>query len=69
MLRTTIRQLWSVIALTALNRTGMRAPAIFRRIGIPRREVYGVSRRHAVRPDEVTDLLRSGRPRKRMCQQ
>ena len=35
--RTTIRQCWSVIALIALNRTGMRAPAIFRRIGIPRR--------------------------------
>ena len=69
--RTTIRQLWSVIDLIALNRTGMRAPAIFRRIGIPRRAVYmyGVLRVHAVRPNEVTDLPRSGRPRKGMCQQ
>ena len=67
--RTTIRQRWSVIALIALNRTGMTAPAIFRRIGIPRRAVYGVLRRHAVRLNEVTDLPRSGRPRKGMCQQ
>ena len=50
--RTTIRQRWSVIALIALNRTGMRAPAIFRRIGIPRRAVYGVLRRHAVWPND-----------------
>ena len=64
-----MRQRWSVIALVALNRTGMRAPAIFRRIGIPRRAVYGALRRHAVRPNEVTDLPRSGRPRKGMCQQ
>ena len=64
--RTTIRQRWSVFAL---NRTGMRAPAILRRIGIPRREVYGVLNRHAVRPNEVKDLPRSGRPRQRMCQQ
>ena len=67
--RTTIRQHWSVIALIALNRTGMRALAIFKRIGIPRRAVYGALRRHAVRPNEVTDLPRSGRPRKGMCQQ
>ena len=67
--RTTIRQRWSVIALIALNRTGMRAPAIFKCIGIPRRAVYGVLRRHAVRPIEGTDLPRSGRPRNVMCQQ
>ena len=67
--RTTMRQLWSVIALIVLNRTGMRAPAILRRIGIPRRAVYGVLRRHAVRPNEVTDLPHSGRPRTGMCQQ
>ena len=67
--RTTIRQRWSVIALIALNRTGMRAQAIFRRIGIPLRAVCGVLRRHAVRPNEVTDLPRSGRSRKGMCQQ
>ena len=47
----------------------MRAPAILRRIGIPRRSVYGVLSRHAVRPNEVKDLPRSGRPRKGMCQQ
>ena len=64
--RTTIRQRWSFIAL---NRTGMRAPAILRRIGIPRRAVYGVLSRHAVRPNEVTNLPRSGTPRKGMCQQ
>ena len=64
-----MRQRWSVIALIALNRTGMRAPAIFRRIRIPRRAVYGVLRRHVVRPNDVTDLTRSGRPRKGMCQQ
>ena len=69
MSQTTIRQRWSLIALIALNRTGMRAPAIFRRIGIPRRAVYGVLWWHAVRPSEVRDLPRSGRPRKRMCQQ
>ena len=67
--RTTIRQRWGVIALIALNRTRMRAPAIFRRIGIPRRAVYGVLRQHAVSPNEVTDLPRSGRTRKGMCQQ
>ena len=67
--RATIRQRWSVIALIALNRTGMRAPVIFRRIRIPRRAVYGVLRRHAVRPNEVTGLPRSGRPRKGLCQQ
>ena len=66
MSRTTIWQRWSVIAL---NRTGMRAPAILRRIRFPRRAVYGVLSRHAVRPNEVTDLPRSGRPRKGMCQQ
>ena len=66
MLSTTIRHRWSVIAL---NRTGMRAPAILRRVGVPRRAVYGVLIRHAVRPNEVTDLPRSGRPRKGMCQQ
>ena len=64
--RTTIRQCWSLIAFIASNRTGMRAPAIFRRIGIPRRAVYGVLRRHAVRPNEV---LRNGRPRNGVCQQ
>ena len=64
--RTTIRQRWGVIAP---NRTGMRAPVILRRIGIPRRAVYGVLIRHAVRPNEVKDLPRSGRPRKGMCQQ
>ena len=61
--RTTIRQRWSV---TAPDRTGMRAPAILRRIGIPRRAVYGVLSRHAVRPNEVTDIPRSGRPHKAM---
>ena len=66
---TTIRQRWSVIALIAPNRTGMRAPAFFKRIGIPRRAVNGVLRRHAIRPNEVTDLPRSDRPRKGMCQQ
>ena len=30
---------------------------------------YGVLSRHAVRPNEVTDFPRSGRPRKGMCQQ
>ena len=64
--RKTIRQRWSVIAL---NRTGMRAPAILRRIEIPWRAVYGVISRHAVRPNEVTDLPRSGRHRNGMCQQ
>ena len=64
--RTTIHQRWSVIAL---NRTGMRTPATLRPITIPRRAVYGVLRQHAVRPNEVTDLPRSGRPRKGMCQQ
>ena len=67
--RTSIRQRLSVIALIALNRTGMRAPAILRRIAIPRRAVYGVLSRHAVRPNEVKHLPRSGRPRKGMCQQ
>ena len=67
--RTTIRKRWSVIALIAHIRMGMRAPAIFRRIGIPRRAVYAVLKRHAVRPNEVTDLPRSGRPHKGMCQQ
>ena len=62
--RTTIRQ--SVIVL---NKTRMRAPAILRRIGIPRRVVYGVLSRHAVRPNEVKDLPRSGRSRTGMCQQ
>ena len=66
MSRTTIRQRWSVIVL---NRTRMRAPAILRRIGIPRRAVYGVLSRHAIRPNEVTDLPRSGRSRNGMCQQ
>ena len=64
--RTTIRQRWSVIAL---NWTGMRAPAILRCTGIPRTTVYGVLRRHAVRPKEVTYLPRSGSPRNGMCQQ
>ena len=64
--RTTIRRRWGVIAL---NRTGMRAPAILKRIGIPRRAVYIVLSRHAVRPNEVTYLPPSGRPRKGMCQQ
>ena len=64
--RTIIRQSWSVIAL---NRPGMTAPVILRRIGIPQRAVYGVLSRHAVRPNEVTDLPRSSRPRKGMCQQ
>ena len=64
-----MRQRWNVFALIAPNRTWMRAPAIFRRIGIPRRAVYGALRRHTVRPNEVTDLPRSGRPRKGMCQQ
>ena len=64
--RTTIRQRWSVIAF---NRTGIRAPAISRRLGIPRRTVYGISSRHAARHNEVKDLPRSGRPRKGMCQQ
>ena len=59
---TTIRQRCGVIALIALNRTGMTAPAIFRRIGIQRRAVYGIIRRHAVRPNEVTDPPRSGNP-------
>ena len=67
--RATIRQRWSDIALIALNRTGMRAPAIFRRIGIPRRAVYGVLRRPAVRPNEVTDRPRSGSLLKGMCRQ
>ena len=62
--RTTIRQCWSVIAL---NRTGMRAPVILRRIGIP--AVYDILSWHAVRPNDVKDLPRSGRPRKGMCQQ
>ena len=66
MLRTTIRQRWSVIAF---NRTGIRAPSILRRLGIPRRTVYGILSRHAARPNEVRDLPRSGRPRKGMCQQ
>ena len=43
--------------------------SILRRIGIPRRAVYGVWSRHAVRPNEVKDLPRSGRPRMGMCQQ
>ena len=64
--RTTIRQRWGVIAL---NIAGMRAPAILRRIGMPRRAIYGVLSRHAVRPNEVKHLPRSGRPRKGMCQQ
>ena len=64
--RTTIRQRRGVIAL---NTTKMRAPAILRRIGIPRRAVYGVLSRHAARPNEVKDLPRSGRHRKEMCQQ
>ena len=59
--RTTIRQRWSVIAL---NGTGMKAPDISRRLGIPRRTVYGILSRHAVRPNEVKDLPCSGRPRK-----
>ena len=61
---TTIR--WSVIAL---NRTGMRAPAILRRLGIPQRAVYGILSRLAARPNEVKDLPRCGRPCRRMCQQ
>ena len=61
--RTTIRQRWGVIAL---NRTGMTAPAILRRTGIPRRAVNGVLSPHAVRPNDVKDLPRSGRPRKGM---
>ena len=64
--RTTIRQRWGVIAP---NRMGMRAPAISRRIGIPQRAVYGILRRLAIRPSEVKDLPRSGRPCKGMCQQ
>ena len=64
--RTTIRQCWSVIAL---NRTGMRAPTISRRLGIPQRSVFGILSRLAVRPNEVKDLPGSGRPRKGMCQQ
>ena len=64
--RTTIRQCWSVIAL---NRSGIRAPVILRRIGIPQRAVYGVLGRHTVRPNDVKDHTRSGKPRKGMCQQ
>ena len=66
MTRTTIRQGWSVIAL---NRKGIRAPVFSRHIDIPRRAVYGILSRHAVRPNEVKDLPRSGRPRRGMCQQ
>ena len=43
--------------------------SILKRIGIPRRAVYGVLSRHAVRPNEVKDRPRSGRPGTGMCQQ
>ena len=61
MCRTTIRQRWSVIVLSW---TGMRAPAISRRIGIPQERYNGIFSWHTVRPDEVKDLPRSGRPHK-----
>ena len=64
--RTAVHRRWSVIAL---NRTGMRAPAISSSLGFQQRAVYGILSRLAVRPNEVKDLPRSGRPCKGMCQQ
>ena len=64
--RTTIRQRWSDIAL---NRTGMRAPAISRRLGIPQRAVWWRLKSTCRQANDVKDLPRSGRPCKGMCQQ
>ena len=59
--RTTIGQRWRVIAFTE---TGIRAPTISKHLGITQRTVYNIFRRHAARPNEVSDLPRSGRLQK-----
>ena len=59
--RTTIGQRWRVVAL---SEAGMSSRGISARIGIPKTTVGNILNRHAVRPGDVADLPRSGRPRK-----
>ena len=61
MSRTTIGQRWRVIAL---SEQGMSSRAISARLGIPKSTVCNIVNRHAVRPGDVSDRPRSGRPRK-----
>ena len=52
---------WRVIAL---SEQGMSSRAISARLGIPKSTVCNIVNRHAVRPGDVFDRPRSGRPRK-----
>ena len=59
--KTSVSQRWRVIGLAD---TGMAVRAISARLGIPKSTVGDIIQRHRNRPDDVSDLPRSGRPRK-----
>ena len=48
----------------SLSEQGMSSRAISARLGIPKSTVCNIVNRHAVRPGDVSDRPRSGRPRK-----